>query len=96
MNKIELALVVSYLLISCYFLMNWLTFSIRHPIYSPEEKWLDMVVFLTTSVFWFLSIPIYCLEILKTRKLQNNIVIPVLVTLSAFSMYLYTFVTREF
>ncbi|KAB8334963.1 hypothetical protein SD80_000865 [Scytonema tolypothrichoides VB-61278] len=93
MNKIQLALVVSYLLITCYFLMNWLTFSIRHPNSSPEENFLNLVMLVITTSFWFMIIPISCLEILKTRKPQVSIIVPVIVALSAFSMYLYKFLT---
>lgn len=93
MNKIQLALVVSYLVITCYFFINWSTFSIRHPNSSPEEKFLTLVMFVITTGLWFLMIPMYCLEILKTRKLEVRIAIPVIVVLSAFSMYLYAFLT---
>jgi hypothetical protein len=92
-DKIQLALVVSYLLITCYFFVNWLIFSIRHPNSSPEGKFLTLVILVITTGLWFLIIPMSCLKILKTRKLEVSIVIPVIVALFAFSMYLYAFLT---
>lgn len=71
MNNIQLALVVSYLLISCYFFMNWLRFYIRHPSFSAEDKFLSMVMFAIVTFLWIIAIPMSCLKIFQTRKLEG-------------------------
>ncbi|WP_325078894.1 hypothetical protein [Sphaerospermopsis aphanizomenoides] len=70
MNKIQFTLVISYFLMTCYFLINWLRFSLRHPASTPEDKFLSFVMSLITTIFWPLIIPISCLKILKNRKLE--------------------------
>lgn len=89
MNNIQFALVVSYLLMTCYFFINWLRFSLRHPSSSPEEKFLSFVMFFITTILWPLVVPLSCVEILKTRKLEFSTVIPVLVAVFAFSLAFY-------
>lgn len=89
MNNIQLALVLSYLLMTCYFFSTWLRFNLRHPSSSPEDKLLSFIMFLVTTMLWPLVVPLSCVEILKTRKLELSTVIPVLVAVSAFSLALY-------
>lgn len=89
MNQIQLTLIISYVLISCYFFSNWLRFSLRHPSSSPEEKFLSFVMFIITTIFWPLTIPISLLEIFKKRKLEFSNVIPILLTMFAFSVSYY-------
>ncbi|AFY31542.1 hypothetical protein [Calothrix sp. PCC 7507] len=89
MKQIQLTLVISYLLMSCYFLSNWLRFSWRHPTSSPEDKFLSFLMSLMTTIFWPLVIPMSCLEMLKTGKLELNTVIPILLAAFAFSISYY-------
>jgi len=88
-NQIQLTLVISYLLMTCYFFTNWLKFSLSHPTYAPEDKFLSFVMFVITTIFWPLIIPISCLEILKKGKLEFNTIIPVLLAIFAFSISYY-------
>ncbi|MFN6571034.1 hypothetical protein [Dendronalium sp. ChiSLP03b] len=89
MNQIQLTLIISYVLISCYFFSNWLRFSLRHPSSSPEEKFLSFVMFVITTIFWPLTIPMSLLEIFKKRKLEFSNVIPIILTMFAFSVSYY-------
>ncbi len=89
MNKIESAIFVSYLLMSCYFLINWLKFAIRHPSSSPEDKFLSFVMFIVSTAFWPIIIPMSCIEILKSKKLEFSVVVPILVVVSAFGLVFY-------
>jgi hypothetical protein len=91
MNEIQLTLVISYLLITYYFVVNWLIFYVRHPNSSPEGKFLNLVMLVLITALWFVIIPMSCLKILKTQKVEVSLVIPITVALFAFSMYLYTF-----
>ncbi len=96
MNQIQLTLVISYLLMSGYFLTNWLNFSLRHPTSSPEDKFLSFVLFLISSIFWPVIIPITCIEILKKRKLEFNQVIPVILAIFAVGISFYLSHIREY
>ncbi|WP_214662643.1 hypothetical protein [Amazonocrinis nigriterrae] len=89
MNQIQLTLVISYLLMSCYFFSNWLRFSLRHPSSSPEEKFLSFVMFLITTIFWPLTIVMSLLEIFQKRKLELSNIIPVILAIFAFSISYY-------
>jgi hypothetical protein len=88
-NQIQLTLVISYLLMTCYFFTNWLRFSLRHPTSTPEDKFLSFVMFLITTIFWPLMIPLSCLKILKNGKVEFSTVIPVLLALFAVSISYY-------
>jgi hypothetical protein len=89
MSKFQFPLVLSYLLMTCYFFTNWLRFSFRHPSSSPEDKFLSFVMFIISTLLWPLIVPISFLEILKTRKLEFSTAIPVLVTVFTFTLLLY-------
>lgn len=89
MSQIQLALVISYLLMTCYFFSTWLRFTLSHPLSSPEDTFLSFVMFLITTIFCPLIIPISFLEIFQQRKLEFNTVIPVLLTIFAFSISYY-------
>ncbi|GEM_PF-482627 len=88
-NQLLLILVITYLLMTSYFLTNWLRFSFRHPTSSPEEQFLSFVMFLITTIFWPLVIPISCFEILKKRKLEFSNVIPLILAIFALSISYY-------
>ncbi|MFL9462625.1 MULTISPECIES: hypothetical protein [Nostocales] len=84
----QLAIVIGYLLMTAYFFMSWLKFSLRHPHSSPEDKFLSFIIFIITTALWPFVIPVHCVEMLKTRKLKFSTVIPVLVMVSVFSLAL--------
>lgn len=88
-NQIELSLSIAYLLMTCYFLTNWLVFSLRHPSSAPEDKFLSLVMFLTTTIFWPLMIFMSCLEMFNKQKIDINKVIPVILTIFVFSISYY-------
>ncbi len=83
MNQIQLTLLISYLLMTCYFFTNWVSFTLRHPSSSPEDKFLSFVMCLITTVFWPLIVPMSLIEILKQRKLEISAIIPVLLLMFA-------------
>lgn len=89
MNQILLTLIISYVLISCYFFSNWLRFSLRHPSSSPEEKFLSFVMFIIATIFWPLTIPMSLLEVFQKRKIEFSTFIPVLLVIFAFSISYY-------
>ncbi|MFM2062901.1 MAG: hypothetical protein RLZZ507_2571 [Cyanobacteriota bacterium] len=89
MTQIQLTLVISYLLMTCYFFTNWLRFSFRHPASTPEDKFLALIMSLITTIFWPLIIPLSCFKILKNRKLESSTVIPVLLAICAVSISYY-------
>ena len=89
MNRIELTIVVSYLLMTCYFYINWMRFTLRHPNSSAEDNFLSFVMFIISTIFWPLIVPMSCLEILRTRKFEFSVVLPILVLVSAFSLVFY-------
>ena len=95
MNQIQLALIISYLFITAYFFSNWLIYSLRHPTSTPEEKFLSFVMFLITTIFWPVMIPISCLEIVKKKKLEFSTVIPVILAMFAFSISYYLTYLQE-
>ncbi len=89
MNQIQLTLIIGYIFISCYFLSNWLIFSLRHPTLAPEDKFLSFLMSIMTTIFWPLVMPISCLEMLKKRKLELNKMIPILLVAFALSISYY-------
>jgi hypothetical protein len=88
-NHIQLTILISYLLTSCYFLGNWLRFSWRQPTSTPEDKFLSFVMVVITTVFWPLMLPMSCVEMLKQRQVDVNVVIPVVLTILVFSVSYY-------
>jgi hypothetical protein len=89
MDKMQFALVISYLLMTAYFFINWLRFFLRHPSYSPEDQFLSFVLLIVTTALWPVVIPVSCIQMLKTRKFEYGTVIPLLVAGSAFSLAFY-------
>ena len=89
MNQIQLTLSISYVLMTGYFFTNWLTFSLRHPTSSPEDKFLSFIIFVITTILWPVVIIISCLEILKKGKLEFTTVVPVLLAISAVGLSYY-------
>ena len=89
MNQIQLTLSIVYLLMTCYFLTNWLIFSLRHPTSTPEDKFLSFVMFLVTTIFWPLMILMSCLEMLQKKQINFNKMVPVLLAIFVFSISYY-------
>nr|WP_238361013.1 hypothetical protein [Iningainema tapete] len=82
-------LTLSYLAITCYFFSNWLRFCLSHPSSSPEDKFLSFVMFIITTILWPVLVPISCVAIFRTRKLEFSTALPVLVAVCALSLALY-------
>ncbi|MBN3927920.1 hypothetical protein [Nostoc sp. NMS4] len=89
MNQIQLTLTIGYLLMTCYFLSNWLIFLLRHPASTPEDKLLSFVMFLVTTIFWPLMMPISCLEMIQKKQIDLSKMIPVLLAIFVFSISYY-------
>jgi hypothetical protein len=89
MNQIQLTLIISYVIMTGYFFTNWLTFSLRHPTSSPEDKFLSFVMFIITTILWPVVILISCWEVVKKGKLELVTVIPVLLAIFAVSISYY-------
>ena len=89
MNQIQLTLSIVYLFMTCYFISNWLIFSLRHPTTTPEDKFLSGVMFLVTTIFWPLMIPMSCLEMLQKKQIDFNKMVPVLLAIFVFSISYY-------
>ncbi|MEH2347253.1 MAG: hypothetical protein V7K55_04490 [Nostoc sp.] len=89
MNQIQLTLTLGYLLMTGYFFSNWLIFSLRHPVSTPEDKFLSVVMFMVTTLFWPLMIPISCLEIVEKKRIDFSQIIPVLLAIFIFSISYY-------
>lgn len=89
MHKIQLALVISYVLMTCYFGCNWLIFCLRHPHSSPEEKFLSSVMLFISTALWPLLLPISCVKIFKARELEFSAVFPAILAMFTFSVSFY-------
>lgn len=89
MNQIQVTLLLSYFLMSCYFFTNWLRFSLRHPTSTPEEKFLSFVMFLVTTILWPVVIIMNLWQICNKRKMELSNVIPVIFAMFAFSLSYY-------
>ena len=89
MNQIQVTLLLSYFLMSCYFFTNWLKFSLRHPTSTPEEKFLSFVMFLVTTILWPVVIIMNLWQIFNKRKMELINVIPVIFAMFAFSLSYY-------
>ncbi len=89
MNQIQLTLSIVYLFMTCYFLSNWLIFSLRHPASTPEDKFLSVVMFLVTTIFWPMMILMSCLEMLQKKQIDFNKMVPVLLAIFVFSISYY-------
>lgn len=95
MNQMQLTLLISYFLMTCYFFTNWLKFSLRHPTDSPEDKFLSFLMFVITTIFWPVIVVMCLWEIINKRQIEFRTVIPVMlamfaVSLSYYFSYLYT------
>lgn len=89
MNQIQLTLTIGYLLMTCYFLTNWLIFSLGNPASTPEDKFLSVVMFLVTTIFWPLMIPMSCFEMVQKKQIDFNKMVPVILAIFVFSISYY-------
>lgn len=89
MNKIQLIVIVSYLLMTSYFFINWMSFSLRRRNSSPEDTFLSFLMLCISTILWPLIIPMSLFQILKTRKLEIDTAVPVFVAVLALSLSLY-------
>ncbi|WP_366837367.1 hypothetical protein [Nostoc sp. LPT] len=74
---------------TCYFLTNWLIFSLRHFASNPEDKFLSIVMFVVTTIFWPLMIPMSCLEMVQQKRIDFSKMIPVILVIFVFSISYY-------
>lgn len=88
-HQISLALALIYLLITCYFMTNWLIFSVRNPSSIPEEKFLSIVMFGITTLLWPLGVLKSFVEIVKIKEIKLTMAIACLITFLIFSVFLY-------
>jgi hypothetical protein len=88
-HKIQLALLISYLLMTCYFFSNWFRFTLRHPSYSPEDKFLSLAMFFISTGLWPLLLPVSCIQVVKTRELEFSAMFPVILAAFTFSVSFY-------
>lgn len=75
MELLQINLVIAYLLITFYFLINWLRFFNSPRSLSVEDKLLSIVVLIVATIFWPFVVPISFLKFLKVRELQVSSVI---------------------
>lgn len=87
-ERIVFALIIVYLLITCYFFINWLIFSKQINSSSVEDGFLSFVILVISTLLWPVAIPISAIEILKTRKVESSDVITL--TLAMFVVMLVT------
>jgi hypothetical protein len=78
MNIIQATFFVAYLLITFYFLLNWLKFFNQKNISSPEEQFLSLIILMATIISWPFLVPISAVQALKAKKLQLSSVIPII------------------
>ena len=88
-HQISWVLGFIYLLITCYFSLNWLIFAARNPSSVPEDKFLSLVMFAITSLLWPIGIITSCLESIKLKKIQFSIAIACLIALTISMIFLY-------
>ena len=89
MNDIALFFSISYFLMTFYFLINWLRFSLRHPSVTPGDRFLSFVILIITTVLWPLIVPMSCMEIIQSRKLELGTLVPVLFAAVVISISFY-------
>jgi uncharacterized protein with PQ loop repeat len=78
MNIIQAISLVAYLLITFYFLLNWLKLFNQKNISSPEDIFLSLVILMITIISWPFLVPISAIQALKARKLQLSNAIPII------------------
>jgi Ca2+/H+ antiporter len=88
MEILTIALIVSYLLISLCFFINWLNFFKQKHNLAPEDRFLSLVILVIATILWPVAVPISYLELLKARKSQF-IVMPVILAIFLVSLLLY-------
>ncbi|BAZ08105.1 hypothetical protein [Calothrix sp. NIES-3974] len=89
MSKLQLIVLVSYLLMTGYFFINWLRFSLRHPPSSPEDNFLSFVMFCIIVVFWPLVLPFSLIKMCLTREIELGTVFPAIAVIIAVSLSYY-------
>ena len=87
--KISLAVAFIYILITCYFVSNWLMFLIRNPSSIPEEKFLSIVMFAITTLLWPLGTVAFFVKIVQTKKIQPSIILACLIIFLMLSVFFY-------
>ncbi len=89
MSKPQIIVLISYLLMTGYFFVNWLRFSLRHPPSSPEDHFLSLVMFGIVVVCWPLVIPFSLIKMCLTREIELGTVFPAIAVIIAVSLSFY-------
>lgn len=92
MDKLQVILVATYLLPSCYFLLKSLKLFQREEKLTPEELFLTLSVVSIVTIFWPLVILVSSTQALKYKKLELESIMPVILVLvvlgvSAFAVF---------
>jgi hypothetical protein len=89
MNQWQLTLLITYLLMTGYFFTNWLKFCLRHPSSTPEEKFLSLMMFVITTIFWPVTIIMSLWKLWHQRPVELNTILPVMFAIFALSVSYY-------
>lgn len=76
MNRLLVTLAITYLLSSCYLLIDGFKLFKKGNSLSPEEIFLSLIVLLIVTIFGPLLIPMYSIQALKDKKLELGNVMP--------------------
>lgn len=86
MNKLLVTLVITYLLSSCYLLIDGFKLFKKGNSLSPEEIFLSLIVLFIVTVFGPLLIPISLIQTLKVEKLELGNVMPLILVIFLVSL----------
>lgn len=87
MRLIAGILLISYLLITLHFLVNWLKFSRRKPMSSLEDRFLSLIILVIVVIGWPLMVPISIMQgRSKIEELQLGNIMPVAIGIFAASL----------
>lgn len=86
MNRLLFTLLITYLLSSCYLLIDGFKLFKKGNSLSPEEVFLSLIVLLIVTVFGPLLIPISAIQSLKVEKLELGNVMPLILVIFLVSL----------
>lgn len=86
MDKLLVTLVITYLLSSCYLLIDGFKLFKNRDSLSPEEIFLSLIVLLIVTIFGPLVIPLSLFKALKVEKLELANVMPLILVIFLVSL----------
>lgn len=89
MYEIQLPLIITYALMTVYFLINWLIFLGKNPTSTPEEKFLSWIMLLITTVLWPVGIMTTFGEFCQKKRVEFKQIIPLFLGIIIFSVSYY-------